>query len=315
MFANDSENQAAPVNAAHAGDLRCMFYNIYGYGDNPKQNVYPGPMELRQEQQEVCIGKYAPDVVGLQEYDRQYRAGMAPRMAALGYREVPIDDQGGFLYPVGKNCEPLFYRPDRLECLCSGGELYPDAVEVDGAEVLGNNGHSKSLTWAVFRERQTGRRFIAVCTHFMWSAPELTFAQAEAVRVDNADRLLRKIEEIRAMHPDYAGLPAVMGGDLNCEPDSPAFRQLDRSMEWCYQAASGHRDNLGCPGYPTFDSAAGAYTDWGTPAEGRSVIDYIWVQNPGEGSGMAVRDYFTVTDREALLSSDHCPKVADIVLQ
>ena len=299
---------------ARAGDLRCMFYNIYGYGDNPAQKVFPGPMALRQENQARCIARYEPDLLGLQEYDKQYRAGMAPLLSALGYVEAPLDREGHCVYPApaGKNCEPLFYRPDRLELLCSGGELYPDTVEVEGVPVLGNNGKSKSLTWAVFAERKTGRRFIAVCTHFMWSAPELTPAQAEAVRVDNAVRLLRRIGEIRALQPEYAGLPAVMGGDLNCVPDSPAFRTLAQSMTWCYDAAAGRRDNLGCPGYATYDGDAGAYVRWGTPTEGKSVIDYIWVQSPQ--GGLAVRNYFTVTDREALLSSDHCPKVADLIL-
>ena len=52
----------------------------------------------------------------------------------------------------------------------------------------------------------------------------------------------------------------------------------------------------------------------GTPSEDKGVIDYIWIQNPECGQGIAVRNYFTVTDQMALISSDHCPKIADIII-
>ena len=303
------------TNERPTDSLRFMYYNIYGYGDNPAQQVFVGPMEQRQEMQLACIRKYAPDVLGLQEYDKAYRSKMAPRLAAAGYTEVPIGGEDTYVYPAGKNCEAMFCRTDRLTCVCSGGMLYPDRVEVDGAEVLGNNGHSKSLTWAVLEDRQTRKRMIAVDTHFMWSAPELTAVQAEAVRVDNAQRLLRQIGEIRAADSSFAELPVVMGGDLNCVPGSPAFETLCGSMVWAYNAAAGYRDNLGCPGYATYDNQTASYTKWGTPAPGRCVIDYIWVQNPVEEQGFTVQSYFTVTDRYALLSSDHCPKVADVTFR
>lgn len=148
----------------------------------------------------------------------------------------------------------------------------------------------------------------------MWSAPQLTPAQAESVRTLNAEQLLKKIRQIRTINPDFSEAPVIMGGDLNCEPFSPTFEILKKHMSWCRDIATDLKDNLGCPSYADYDYKSGDYVKWGTPSEDKGVIDYIWIQNPECGQGIAVRNYFTVTDQMALISSDHCPKIADIII-
>lgn len=310
----NDKKQSIDKTEAQEKVLRCMFYNIYGYGDNPNNKVFPGPMDLRQQNQCKIIEKYAPQLIGFQEYDTDFRKGMAPRMSEMGYVEVPVTEQGSCIYPEGKNCEPLFYLPQRLKLICSGGELFPDTVFTDGVYVTGNNEKTKSLTWAVFEDLSSSKIFISISTHFMWSAPQLTPAQAEYVRTLNAQKVLQRIEQIRAINPAYSSAPVIMGGDLNCEPFSPTFEILKKHMSWCYDIATVTKDNLGCPGYATYDYKSGDYVKWGTPVADSGVIDYIWVQNPNRGQGITVQNYFTVTDLAALTSSDHCPKIADVVI-
>ena len=95
--------------------LRVMYYNVYGYG-----NLDSVPDRLGQ--QAALIADAAPDVLCVQEFDRLHRAGAKPLLEKAGYSEVPVTEDGGFLYPAGKNCEAIFYRADRLELLRSGGE-------------------------------------------------------------------------------------------------------------------------------------------------------------------------------------------------
>lgn len=63
----------------------------------------------------------------------------------------------------------------------------------------------------------------------MWSAPQLTPAQAESVRTLNAEQLLKKIRQIRTINPDFSEAHVIMGGDLNCAPFSPTFEILKKT--------------------------------------------------------------------------------------
>lgn len=93
----------------------------------------------------------------------------------------------------------------------------------------------------------------------MWSAPQLTPAQAESVRTLNAEQLLKKIRQIRTINPDFSEAPVIMGGDLNCEPFSPTFEILKKHMSWCRDIATDLKDNLGCPSYADYDYKSGDY--------------------------------------------------------
>ena len=281
--------------------LRVMYYNVYGYGN---LNSIPD----RLGQQAALIADAAPDVLCVQEFDRLHRAGAKALLEQAGYTEVPVTEDGGFLYPAGKNCEAIFYRADRLELLRSGGEPYPDRVEVDGVEVIGNNSNTKSTAWAVFRERAGGRSFLVVNTHFMWSAPELTRAQANAVRVDNARRTVALIDAIRGLEPAYASLPVIFGGDLNCGADSDPCAVLKAALTPVYDMADTERDNIGYYGvYATYDEATGQYHYGDIPREGGG-IDHVFA------AGLTVRNYLTDTGFRARITSDHLPKTVDLIL-
>ena len=281
--------------------LRVMYYNVYGYG-----NLDSVPDRLGQ--QAALIADAAPDVLCVQEFDRLHRAGAKPLLEKAGYSEVPVTEDGGFLYPAGKNCEAIFYRADRLELLRSGGEPYPDRVEVDGAEVIGNNSNTKSTAWAIFRERTGGKIFLAVNTHFMWSAPELTGKQANAVRVDNARRMVVLIDAIRALDPAYANLAVIFGGDLNCGADSDPCAVVKTVLTPVYDMADTERDNIGYYGvYATYDETTGQYRYGEIPSEGGG-IDHVFA------AGLTVRNYLTDTCFRARITSDHLPKTVDLIL-
>lgn len=288
------ENGAEPV-------LRVMYYNVYGYG-----NLDSIPDRLGQ--QAALIAADAPDVLCVQEFDRLHRSGAKSLLAQAGYTEVPVTEDGGFLYPAGKNCEAIFYRADRLELLRSGGEPYPNTVPVDGKDVIGNNSNTKSTAWAVLRDRLSGKMLLIVNTHFMWSAPELTAAQANAVRVDNANRTLALIASVRAMDPAYAALPVLFGGDLNCGADSDPCAVLKQALTPVYELAQQERDNIGYYGvYATYDAATQTYHSGEIPGEGGG-IDHVF------GSGLTILNYLTDTGFRARITSDHLPKLVDLIL-
>lgn len=305
------------------GELRVMFYNIYGYKWWPDRENQPhlhsGPIPLRQQMQTELISAYAPDVLGMQEYCKAYHQGMTPLLNEAGY--VAVEAYHTVSHPDGTplNYTVLFYRPDRVKLIDKGFVMYPetmpDPTKDDGSVLNINDVSSKSLTWGVFEDLQTQKRFVAICTHFMYSAAWLTPEQRNSVRVQNAENLLKTVEEIRS-NEAYRGLPVIMGGDLNTSYATDPFNTLQNGgMEWMYDVAEVKDESCGIKGYATYDEIKGEYVT--CPMAGddpRKAIDYAWMMQ-GEETKMKPFAYVTVTDRAALLTSDHCPRFTDFSLQ
>ena len=303
------------------GSLRLMFYNIYGYMWYPDKENSPhlssGPVSLRQEMERDLIAEYAPDIVGMQEYCKTYHTGMTPLLTDIGYTEVDVAHTRTHSDGIKINYTPLFYRADRVKLLDKGFVMYPETMpdpsKDDGSVLNINDVSSKSLTWGVFEEIATGKKFIAVCTHFMYSAAWLTPQQREDVRTQNASQLVEVVKELRS-RDEYKGLPVIMGGDLNTYIGAEAMKTLKNGgMEWLYEIAPVKDDSRGLKSYATYDKNIGEYVTFPEPIDDpNTAIDYIWLTRGECGYDADVKAYITVTDRKALLSSDHCPRFTDI---
>lgn len=288
-------------------ELRLMFYNIYGYKWYPdfanSPHLHSGPVSLRQKMEMRLIERYCPDVLGMQEYNATFNEGMTPLLEAAGYTRV----EEWHLAPDKKgrriNFTPLFYRAERLKLLDHGYLLYNGPNDVN----------SKSLTWGVFEEYGTANRFICICTHFMFNDPKLAKGEPNAVRVENAKQLLAFVDQLQ--NSAYAGLPVIIGGDLNCFCDSDPFRTLlDGGFAWLYDIAKIKNDSSGIKGYAIYDETREEYLTCPMPKENpHGAIDHVLLKQ-GTHTLATVEAYLAILDREACLSSDHCPRIADITL-
>ena len=304
------------------GALRAMFYNIYGYMWYPDRENAPhlssGPISLRQQMETALISEYAPDVIGMQEYSEHYHKGMTPLMLDIGYAEVDVSHTKVRSDGTKINYTPLFYRPDTLNLIESGFVMYPETMPDPNKkdETLNiNDVSSKSLTWAIFEEKASGKRFIAICTHFMYSAAWLTDELRHEVRVQNANNLLNTIKKLRE-NPEYSLLPVIMGGDLNCLKDSIEFKALlDGGMKWLWDISPVKDNSRGLKQYSTYDDTVGEYVKFELPIEAPELsIDHILSSSVEGGTDIKIHNYVTVTDSFALLSSDHCPRFTDFTL-
>lgn len=288
--------------------LRIMFYNIYGYKWYPDKAATPhlssGPVPVRQKMEIQLIRRYSPDVLGMQEYCTAFNKDMTPLLEEAGYTRVPVwnpepDAKGN---PI--NFTPLFYRAERLNMFDSGYLLY------DGP----NDVNSKSLTWAAFEEIKTGKRFLAISTHFMYNDPKLPEGAANAARVKNAKQLLGFINDALRKYKD---LPLIVGGDLNSFYESDPFSALrSGGLEWLYDIAEEKNNSSGLKKYAVYDENKGEYITCPIPAEEpERAIDHVFLkQGSKKNVEINVLRYLAITDREACLSSDHCPRIADILL-
>ena len=268
----------------NTGDVRCIFYNVYGWND-------AGPKELRMQLQSELVSIYQPDVMALQEYSTFYHETFTPMLAEQGYEEVQVVS-GDVI-----NYTPLFYRKDRLEVLDAGYLLYSGPNDVD----------SKSVTWAVFEVMETGKKFIAMSTHFMYDQSGI---DANAARISNAKEAVGLIEQIYA-NPEYRGIPLLIGGDMNCSVYSDPQKILQESgLQSAWNVAEVKNDNDGNHAYSIYEEAYEIYTSWSV-SKGTYVssIDHVYVTE-----NAVVKAFATLLDMYAAISSDHSPELVDITL-
>ena len=302
--------ESADVTVPENHVLRVMFYNIYGYKWYPDKehcpHLHSGPVSLRQKMEAELIERYAPDVLGMEEYCAAFHKGMTPLLNQAGYTQVDEwytePDQNGNRI----NFTPLFYKADRLRVLRSGYYLYSGPNDVQ----------SKSLTWTIFEEAEEHKRFITVCTHFMYNDPKLTAEEQNRTRVENARQLLTVVDQIEQLdNGQFSGISVIMGGDLNCLWGSEPFQTLqDNGFQWLYDIAQTKNDSSGIKQYATYDELVGEYIIYPTPVDDpHRAIDHMMIRQ-GTSSQATVLSYLAVTDREACLCSDHCPRIAEMIL-
>lgn len=277
------------------GSLRIMSYNIYGYEDT--NGSKGGPVALRQELQLEIFQFYDPDVIGFQEYVAKSHSSMTAKLAALGYAEVPITPSAS---DDSVNDTPIFYNTATVSLVegAYGYFLYTG----DGC----NNSNTKSLSWAVFQQKgENGKRFAVVNTHLMYNEDGIDHT---AQRQTNVVQLLAKIQAIQAKYPN---VPIILGGDLNCTYQSEPFTDIQTGgFTWMRDAEGINTDAYGKKVYATFSYETNTYTSCPSPSATGYGIDHVFMSGD-----LTASNYLTVTDRNACLASDHCPKFADIVLE
>lgn len=137
---------------------------------------------------------------------------------------------------------------------------------------------TRTATWALFKDKETGRKFYCVNTH-------LDHVGKEARR--NGLRLI--MDRIAQMNKE--GLPLILMGDFNMKPGDPALADVEAEMNNARKTAQ-KTDN------------AGTFNNWGKTSE---ILDYIYYTGFS-----SCPEYQTVTKKYAdrKFVSDHFPVMA-----
>lgn len=107
----------------------------------------------------------------------------------------------GYGYPTFLNMVPLFYRKATTKCLEAHYYWYRN--QIDGQTCSDNDCGSKGITWGVFEDVATGKRYAVVNTHMCTRSNTVRALQAMEM-VDLVNALVEKYD-----------LPVFMGGDMN----------------------------------------------------------------------------------------------------
>ncbi len=304
------------------GSLRAIYHNIYGYDRTPTIN----PIR-RYTLESILYREYGADLLCLQEYDGYPRKLLAPLLEEQGYIEVPAD-RGDF----PSNCSPILYDPKKLELLDHG--FYPFSWKSEVFPKVCNNHNSKNLTWAVFEQKSTGKRFVNISVHFYYS-PDASQDMTNRVesnkgRIKNAEEMHDVIENvIRTRHNGaWRELPVLLGGDLNCGFANKTLPSLIASaggrialdlleeygMKHLQKTADLFSDNTTAYcGYPTYDEELGYYDHVGKVHHLTydKAIDHIYTL----GDGIQCHTFDILDSSYAMRTSDHCPILVDLDLE
>ena len=172
--------------------------------DNPEDSL--NNWKYRKDSVAAFITAHNLDIVGCQEVLYHQLTDLQERLPDYGYVGVCRDDGDR-----AGEAAPIFYKKDRFEVLANSTfwlSQYPDSVGFIGWD----GACCRIATWAKLRERQTGRVFMAVNTHFDHVGTE---ARRKAA--------LLIIDSIRSIVGDQ---PAILTGDFNVNDQSEAYRTI-----------------------------------------------------------------------------------------
>ncbi len=251
-------------------------------------NVWNGiPCAYRSRVIRGLISDFDADICFFQE--------CGPKTMRIGDGESPLPVLMSDVYTeayciaAGKNYTPIFYKTSKYNELDSGYFLY------DGF----NDSNSKSFSWAVLEEKETGKRFIAVSTHLWW---RFDSEEDNRQRLQNVAQLKEFLDDIISK----TGLPVIIGGDFNNglgtpQGDEPYQKMLKDGFCDMRLAAEETTDMRTCvDNYPQY------LPDKTTAPRSNPdcTIDYIFTYNADD---IKLKKFDVLNNEMARRSSDHSP--------
>jgi endonuclease/exonuclease/phosphatase family metal-dependent hydrolase len=183
----DASQPAAP--AAAAGTLAVMTYNLRYASDRP-----PHAWPARRPAMAQRLREVAPDIIGTQE-------GVYGQIKDIA-TDLPEFEWIGLGREGGSRGEfmAVFYRRARLEPLEYDHFWLSDTPSVIASATWGHS-NRRMVTWVRFLDRETGKRFVLLNTHF---DHQVQFAREQSAA------LIR--DRLAAWGPE---VPVIVTGDFN----------------------------------------------------------------------------------------------------
>jgi endonuclease/exonuclease/phosphatase family metal-dependent hydrolase len=185
--------------------LRVMTYNIRF--DNPADGV--NQWDQRKEKVFALIKKYDPDVLGVQEALAHQLSDISNQAGSYSYIGVGRDD--------GKNSgefSAVLFKKERFDVVEQNTFWLSESPDVPGSKSW-DAAITRIATYATMKDKQTGRQFVVLNTHFDHVGKE---ARKESARI-----IKEKASELASE------MPMIITGDLNCTRDEEPFQLLTNS--------------------------------------------------------------------------------------
>ncbi len=206
---------------ANTNIIKAVSYNILATNDNPAKKQ--GSVEYRSKLFFRFMKEYQPDIIGLQEVNFRWTPLLSKEMAALGYGEIQgiSGEQHTYADINRKNqwdlMNPIYYRTDRYDLLESGYVFLTQDGTFDTEQWDSINRPKRTLTWAVLRDKISGKVLTHLNTHLVLSGKRGRVEQVKAICA-KGDELQKK----------YGG-GIVITGDHNMTEGSEPYQAYSNS--------------------------------------------------------------------------------------
>lgn len=266
---------APPPPGCPGRELVVATYNVRFDTDADLEHRWSARRDRAGEQ----IRALGADVIGLQEVLAGQLDDLVARLPGMEHEGVGRDDgaRGGEL-------APLFYRASRFTRV-DGGTFWlsPTPDRPRGRFELKPWGtwQNRIATWLVLRDRTTGRRLLAINTHFDHFSP---LARRESARM---------LVEFAARHPAD---DTVVVGDINARTDSEPYRILAAALRDAATAEAVERPASGT-----------SVTMWRALGAPHHHIDHVFASASLRPHTYQVIDRRFHYSGEDLYPSDHLP--------
>lgn len=252
--------------------LKVISYNIrVGEADDG-----PNSWEYRYPLSAMMIMDQMPDIFGLQEA-RDYQKDYLDEFCK-GYDCVGVGREDG--KSKGEQMD-IFYNTKKIKIMKWGTFWLSDTP--DTPSMGWDAAYMRTATWALMKEKASGRRFYFVNTH-------LDHVGVEA-RTKGLALIVSRIAE---MNPD--GLPLVLTGDFNATIDDPCMASLSGKLLSARETAVKTDHHA-------------TYNGWGDKAV-EKVIDHIFYTG---FSTCTVYETITKQYGDRKFISDHYPITATLI--
>lgn len=233
------------------------------------------------------------DILLLQEVSNDWHLYLDEALLEIGYTMVPTKANPE-LGTVGdrQNYTPIYYRADKLTLI----ECGYDQFESVKSRPDGNLSSSKSYTWALFEEKDTGKRFVSISTHYTWySDPE----QANRFRIADAGEVMEAVANLEARY----ACPIIVMGDFNCAVNSDPYQVMAGGNLQDARYHAGQRINININTWHELGEEATSGSN--------GVLDHCFFSK----TGMNAKLFQVVSNTYAVHSSDHFPIALDFSLE
>jgi len=269
--------------------LKVMTFNIrYGTAKD-SLNSWPYRRSILID----CLKKNTPDILGTQEaldfqIDFIREAFPAWKVFGVGrYYQVQVPDrpqESG----NGESCN-ILYDSTKFKLIRQGTYWHSDTPDVPGSITWGNS-LARITTWGILQEKNSGKNFVVMNTHFHSGEPYVT---------NTTNLIIKKWQEIA---PD---MPAILLGDFNLEPGSATHQRFCEKRSGSDQPPSYFIDCWQALAKPETGAATSHGFDGSTT---RSRIDWILVTPE-----FNIRNITIIHDNlDGRYPSDHYPVMAEL---
>jgi len=255
------------------------------------------------------VAGYHPDIVGMQERSAANKSGVTSMLASdAGYAVVDEYRTDTSVSSV-LTLVPIMYNKNRLTLQSNtssnnnmghGALLFKKSYNIIGMTAAQKAAYSgtKGMSWAVFKDKQSGSYILAMNTHFALALDTYTNYTAEdavEARLSNAEECFGVMDKVFAV---YGNIPVVFTGDYNMRSYDPSYKYiLTKLSDTIYANDSFIRYEYSMNSItdPSFTRAPNMPIDHiFYSSESLTAIDY----EVGNGSG------------ELRIASDHLPVIA-----